>query len=122
MRSRSSEATRRWLNDIQHHIAMAQGFIAGMNYETFKDDNLHLYAVTRCLEIISEASRRLPQALKDRHPSIEWREMAAAGNIYRHEYEDVAASRVWRTLTVNLPLLHDVVVQELAALEPDRSQ
>ena len=52
MRSRSSEATRRWLNDIQHHIAMAQGFIAGINYEAFKDDNLHLYAVTRCLEII----------------------------------------------------------------------
>jgi uncharacterized protein with HEPN domain len=122
MRSRSSEATRRSLSDIQHHIAMAQGFIAGMNYEAFKDDNLHLYAVTRCLEIISEASRRLPQELKARHPSIEWREMAAAGNIYRHEYEDVAASRVWRTLTVNLPLLHDVVVQELAALEPDRSQ
>ena len=122
MRSRSSEATRRALNDIQHHIAMAQGFIAGINYEAFKDDNLHLYAVTRCLEIISEASRRLPQELKARHPSIEWREMAAAGNIYRHEYEDVAASRVWRTLTVNLPLLHNVVVQELAALEPDRSQ
>ena len=46
-----------------------------------KDDNLRLYAVTRCLEIISEASRRLPQELKARHPSIEWREMAAAGNI-----------------------------------------
>jgi uncharacterized protein with HEPN domain len=122
MRSRSPAATRRSLNDIQHHIAMAQGFIAGMNYEAFKDDNLRLYAVTRCLEIISEASRRLPQELKARHPSIEWREMAAAGNIYRHEYEDVAAGRVWRTLTVNLPLLHDVVVQELAALEPDRSQ
>jgi hypothetical protein len=29
-----SEATQRWLNDIQYHIAMAHGFIAGMNYET----------------------------------------------------------------------------------------
>jgi uncharacterized protein with HEPN domain len=119
MRSRSSAATRRALNDIQHHIAMAQGFIAGMNYEAFKDDNLHLYAVTRCLEIISEASRRLPQELKARHPAIEWREMADAGNIYRHEYEDVAASRVWRTATVSLPLLQDVVAQELAALPPE---
>jgi len=124
MRSRSSEATRRVLNDIQHHIAMAQGFIAGMNYESFKDDNLHLYAVTRCLEIISEASRRLPQELKARHPSIEWREMADAGNIFRHQYEDVAARRVWRTVTVSLPLLQDVIAQELAALppEPDRSR
>ena len=68
-----SEATRRWLNDIRYHIEMAQGFIAGMNYDVFKDDNLRLYAVTRCLEINSEASRRLPDDLKARHPSIEWR-------------------------------------------------
>ena len=112
-----SEATHRWLNDIRHHIEMANGFIAGLNYDTFKDDNLRLYAVTRCLEIISEASRRLPDELKARHPSIEWREMAAAGNIYRHEYEDVAARRVWLTLTVSLPLLLDVIISELAGLE-----
>jgi uncharacterized protein with HEPN domain len=85
------EAAGRGLNDIRHHIAMAEGFAAGMTYATFKDDNLHLYAVTRCLEIISEASRRLPEALKERHPEIQWKDMAAAGNIYRHEYEDVAA-------------------------------
>jgi uncharacterized protein with HEPN domain len=107
------EATRRWLMDIQHHIAMAEGFVAGIGYDSFKDDNLRLYAVTRCLEIISEASRRLPDELKARHPSIAWREMAAAGNIYRHEYEDVAARRGWRTLTISLPSLRDVVASEL---------
>jgi uncharacterized protein with HEPN domain len=110
------EATRRWLNDIRHHIAMAEGFAAGMTYATFKDDNLHLYAVTRCLEIISEASRRLPEALKERHPEIQWKDMAAAGNIYRHEYEDAAAREVWDTLTVHLPPLRIVIEQELAAL------
>jgi uncharacterized protein with HEPN domain len=77
----NSEATSRWLNDIQYHIAMASGFVGSMSYDAFKDDNLRLYAVIRCLEIISEASRRLPDALKARHPSIAWREMAAAGNI-----------------------------------------
>ncbi len=95
---------------------MAEGFVAGMGYTTFKDDNLHLYAVVRCLEIISEASRRLPDALKARHPSIGWRDMAGAGNIYRHDYEDVAARRVWQTLTVSLPLLKVVIEQELVTL------
>lgn len=95
---------------------MAEGFVSGMTYEAFKDDNLRLYAVTRCLEIISEASRRLPDEVKARHPSIEWREMAAAGNIYRHEYEDVAARRVWRTLTVSVPLLRAAIERELAGL------
>ena len=111
-----NEATCRRLNDIRHHIAMAEGFVAGLHYESFKDDNLRLYAVVRCLEIISEASRRLPDELKIRHKSIEWREMAGADNIYRHDYEDVAARRVWRTLTVSLPPLRLVVEQELAVL------
>ena len=110
------EATRRWLRDIQHNISMADGFVAGMTYATFKDDELRQYAVIRCLEIISEASRRLPEALKERHPAIAWKDMAAAGNIYRHEYEDVAAREVWDTLTLHLPPLRAVVEAELAAL------
>ena len=60
---------------------MAEGFVAGMTYATFKEDNLRLYALTRCFEIISEASRRLPDAIKQRHPTIQWKNMAAAGNI-----------------------------------------
>jgi uncharacterized protein with HEPN domain len=88
--------------------------VAGTIYEIFKDDLLRLYAVTRCLEIISEASRRSPAELKARHPAIAWREMAAAGNFYRREYEDVAARRVWDTLMHHLPPLRAVVDQELA--------
>ncbi len=42
--------------------------------------------------------------------------MAAAGNIYRHEYEDVAAHRVWQTLTVSLPKLLSVIEREIPAL------
>jgi uncharacterized protein with HEPN domain len=110
-------AARRWLVDIHHHIALAQRFAQGSTYDTFKDDLLRLYAVTRCLEIISEASRRLPSAMKARHPSIQWRDMAASGNIYRHEYEDVAARSVWDTLTRHLPPLQAVVAAELAALD-----
>jgi uncharacterized protein with HEPN domain len=115
MRS-DSRGVRRWLIDIQHHIALAQNFMSGSIYDSFKDDTLRLYAVTRCLEIISEASRRLPEELKARHPAIEWREMAASGNVYRHEYEDVAARRVWDTVQDHLPRLRAVVEHELAGL------
>ncbi len=92
---------------------MAEGFVAGYSYDAFKNDNLRLYAVTRCLEVISEASRRLSEDLKARHPAIAWRAMAAAGNIYRHQYEDVAPDAVWRTLTHDLPLLRAAVEREL---------
>ena len=94
----------------------ATGFTAGISYEEFAGDTRTLFAVTRCLEIISEASRRLSKELKQRQPHIAWRDMAGAGNIYRHDYEDVAAKLVWETVQLALPPLRDVVDREISAL------
>jgi uncharacterized protein with HEPN domain len=55
-----AHAVRRWLEDIHHHITLAEQFADRMNYDALRDDLRTLYAITRCLEIISEASRRLP--------------------------------------------------------------
>ncbi len=71
-----AEVTRRWLNDISHNNALAQTFTARMSYEALRDDLRTTYAVVRCLEIVSETSRRLPDELKARHPSIAWARMA----------------------------------------------
>jgi uncharacterized protein with HEPN domain len=104
------------LRDILYHIDLAQVFAAGFDTLRFRDDLRTVYAVTRCLEIISEASRRLPPPLKERHPSIAWKRMAAAGNVYRHDYEDVAANYVWDTVHDELPPLRAVIEQELRQL------
>ncbi|MBV9249769.1 MAG: DUF86 domain-containing protein [Acetobacteraceae bacterium] len=61
-----------------------------------------------------EASRRLPDDVRARHPEIAWKAMAGAGNIY-HDCDDVAARRVWDTVQVALPPLRAVIQQELAA-------
>jgi uncharacterized protein with HEPN domain len=104
------------LRDILHHIDLAVEFIAGIDDASFPDDARTVYAVTRCLEIISEASRRLPDDLNARHKSIAWQRMAAAGNVYRHNYEDVAAHYVWETVQRDLPPLRPVIEQELSRL------
>jgi len=91
-------------------------FAEGLDYESFRDDLRTVFAVTRCREIVSEASRRLPDELKTRHPSIPWKEIAGAGNVYRHDYEDVAAKMVWDTLQLALPPLRTVVAQEIERL------
>src|SRR5262249_22039093 len=105
------------LRDILHHVDLATSFVAGLNRVAFLNDARTIYAVTRCLEIISEASRRLPEDLKARHPAIPWKQMAGAGNIYRHDYEDVAARYVWETLQRDLPALRIVIEREITALE-----
>jgi uncharacterized protein with HEPN domain len=55
------------LRDIAQHIDLAIQFTEGFDYEAFVADPRAIYAVARCLEIISEASRRLPDDLKARH-------------------------------------------------------
>ena len=101
------------LRDILHHIDLAAKFSAGFDRASFKYDIKTVYAVTRCLEIISEASRRLPDDLKGRHPAIGWKQIAGAGNIYPHDYEDVAPEFVWETVEQALPPLRAVIEVEL---------
>jgi uncharacterized protein with HEPN domain len=51
--------------------------------------------------------------VKARHPAIGWKQMASAGNVYRHDYEDVAAEFVWETVERALPPLRAVIEVEL---------
>ena len=117
MRSDTSNPER-WLHHIRHNIYVARRFVDGLTYEAFRDDDLYFYAVTRALEIISEASRRLPAAMKERHSHIPWAEMASAGNVYRHEYEDVQHRLVWGTVHNRFPALITVVELELQQFYP----
>ncbi len=61
------------LHDIRDNGRLAQEFVKGMAQETFEADRRTLYAVIRCLEIVSEAARRRPEALRERHPELPWR-------------------------------------------------
>lgn len=77
------------LSDILDNIQAISEFTTGMTFDVYTSDLKTVYAVTRALEIISEASRRLPDELKQRHPEIDWAGVSAAGNVYRHEYDVV---------------------------------
>jgi uncharacterized protein with HEPN domain len=85
-----SKTAETYLLDIRHHIALANNWVDGLDYATYAADLQKYFAVTCCLEIISEASRRLPDDIRARHQAIAWRAIAGAGNIYRHNYEDVS--------------------------------
>ena len=106
-----SSSAKAALLDILYHIELSEAFSSDLDQASFKTDLKTIYGVT---EIISEASRRVPDEVKARHPHIAWRQMAGAGNVYRHDYEDVAADLVWETLQRALPPLKMAVQIELA--------
>lgn len=112
-----SDRTRIALADIRDNVRLAQGFVAGLSEAEFEADRRTFYAVTRCLEIISEACRRLSPALRDRHAELPWRAIMGVGNVYRHDYDNVAEDQVWRTVHHSLPQLLTVVESEIASLD-----
>ncbi len=105
------------LRDILENIDAIRVFSERLSLEDFARDR-NSTPKTRALEIISEASRRLPDQLKNRHPEIDGSAVAAAGNVYRHEYEAVDTALVWHTIRQELEGLRSAVAVELE--RPDR--
>jgi uncharacterized protein with HEPN domain len=108
-----SDADRDALEDIRDNIARVMRFIEDYDFDRFLEDDKTFYAATRCLEIISEASRRLSPQFKARFPLIPWKDAAGSGSVYRHGYESVQERRVWATIHVSLPPLRAVAESEL---------
>ena len=103
------------LTDIIEAIERVNGVLADVSLEAFESDWQRQWLVERGIEIISEASRHLPDDLKARNPEIPWRKVAGIGNILRHDYESIAAPVLWRLVHADLPTLEKVCRSELAA-------
>jgi uncharacterized protein with HEPN domain len=90
-----------------------------MTFEEYSSDRKTQRAVERCIEVISEASRHIPDEIKGDRPLIPWRDVATIGNVFRHEYHAIAARIVRDTIRLDLPALEAAVRAIAAELPPD---
>jgi uncharacterized protein with HEPN domain len=101
----AAKTPRAPLTDIRDAIRRIDRYTKGMSRIEFERDELVCDAVERCIEIISEASRRIPTPLKSEHPDIPWSKIAGVGNIFRHEYDEIHPALVWEMVKTHLPQL-----------------
>ena len=59
-----------YLGDMQDACIKAVEFVQGMSFEEFMEDEKTQFAVIRALEIVGEASKKIPQTFKDENPNI----------------------------------------------------
>lgn len=102
---KQSRDHRDHLEDISLSADKALEFVKEMDYEQFLHDDKTAYAVVRALEILGEATKRIPTEIRDRFPEIPWRSMAGIRDKLIHDYVNVNLEVVWKTVTEDLPPL-----------------
>jgi uncharacterized protein with HEPN domain len=75
---------------------------AGKSLVDFQGDWLLRLAVQRALEIISEASRHLPDELLSHAPDVPWKKIRGIGNVLRHDYHKIADDVIWVVVVENI--------------------
>lgn len=111
-----AKAASLYADHILEAIANIEADIAGHDFDAFRADRRARQLVERNLEIVSEASRRLPQDLKDREKDIEWDAIAGIGNILRHDYHASHPTVLWETCKKDLEPLKAAVARIRRAL------
>jgi uncharacterized protein with HEPN domain len=83
------------LNDILDAVTQISLLLDGKSLADLQSDRFLKAAYERFLEILSEAARHLPDAMKAIEPEIQWRRIADIGNHLRHAYHSVDADILW---------------------------
>ena len=88
----------------------------GIGFEDLETDKKTQYAVIRCLEVIGEAAKKIPDKSREKHPGIPWQEISGMRDKLIHDYFGVDLNTVWDTIQEDLSplkkavenLLHDL--------------
>lgn len=102
-----------YLQDMLDAISAAQQFTAGISFEDFEADQKTIFAVTRAIEIVGEATKSIPQSLRDAYPQIPWKSIAGMRDKVIHQYFGVNLQVLWDTVQQDLPALQPVIAQML---------
>ena len=97
----------------------AQAFAAGMDFDAFAADDKTASAVVQKLEIVGEATKNVPETIRQKYSHVPWRQMAGRGDLLIHEYYNVNYAVVWEVATKLIPSLQPIIKQILKDMEEE---
>ncbi len=85
-----------YIQDILDSIQDIENFIQEMSYNDFKDDRKTINAVVRSIEIIGEASKKIPKSLRNSRQEIPWKKIAGMRDKLTHAYFGIDLEIIWK--------------------------
>ena len=108
------------LEAILVSIAGIEETVRGQTFDKYRSNWMMKHAVERGIEIIAEATRRLPPELLAQRPEVPWKSVMGIGNVLRHDYDEIIDGIIYEAATRGLPILKAAVTAIDAALDEPR--
>ncbi|MBN2373336.1 DUF86 domain-containing protein [bacterium] len=117
MSEKKDRDIRDYLNDILEIIEDIRNFTEGISNEGLERDKKTLYAVIRCLEVLGEGVKKIPNSIREKYPEIPWQEIAGMRDRLIHEYFGADIETIWDTIQEDLSPRKETVTKIINDLQ-----
>jgi uncharacterized protein with HEPN domain len=98
-----------YLKDILESMEAIEKFVEGIEFDSFQRSDMISSAVIRKFEIIGEATKNIPETIRNKYAEIPWKEMAGMRDRLIHLYFGIKYNLVWRTIKDVIPQVKPII-------------